>query len=183
LQDLDQFPEFVEKAKVAIGVSTGKTFSKHVLRVAISGPKMPKLTLVDLPGLIHSDNKQQSPADIELISDLVRSYMKNPRSVVLAVVTAKNDHALQVILKRAKEVDPKGLRTLGLITKPDTLPRGSDSEADFINLASNDNIHFRLGWHVVKIEIMIHVNRQVRSGTSQKKGSFQKVFGKNCHGI
>jgi hypothetical protein len=63
--------------------------------------------------------------------------MKNPRSVVLAVVTAKNDHALQIILKRAKEVDPKGLRTLGLITKPDTLPRGSDSEADFINLASD----------------------------------------------
>jgi len=37
-----------------------------------------------------------------------------------------------------------------LITKPDTLPRGSDSEADFINLASNDNIHFLLGWHAVK---------------------------------
>lgn len=109
LQGLDQFPELVEKAKVAMGISTGKAFSKHVLRVAISGPKMPQLTLVDLPGLIHSDNKQQSPANVELISDLVRSYMKNPRSVVLAVVTAKNDHALQIILKRAKEVDPKGL--------------------------------------------------------------------------
>jgi GTPase SAR1 family protein len=150
LQGLDQFPELVEKAKKAMGISTGKAFSKHILRVAISGPGMPKLTLVDLPGLIHSDNKQQSPTDVELISDLVRSYMKNPRSIILAVVTAKNDYALQIILKRAKEVDPKGLRTLGLVTKPDTLPRGSDSEADFINLASNDNIHFRLGWHIVK---------------------------------
>ncbi len=74
----------------------------------------------------------------------------NPRSVILAVVTAKNDYANQIILKRAREVDPDGLRTLGLITKPDTLPPGSDSEADFINLASNDNIEFRLGWHIVK---------------------------------
>jgi GTPase SAR1 family protein len=171
LQGLDQFPELVEKAKVAMGISTGKAFSKHVLRVAISGPKMPKLTLVDLPGLIHSDNKQQSPADVELISDLVRSYMKNPRSVVLAVVTAKNDHALQIILKRAKEVDPKGLRTLGLITKPDTLPRGSDSEADFINLASNDNINFRLGWHVVK-------NRDYdsRQSSSEERDQSEKSF-------
>jgi hypothetical protein len=132
---------------------------------------MPKLTLVDLPGLIHSDNKQQSLADVELISGLVLSYMKNLRSVVLAVVTAKNDHALQIILKRAKEVDPKGLRTLGLITKPDTLPRGSDSEADFINLASNDNINFQLGWHVVK-------NRDYdsRQSSSEERDQSEKSF-------
>ena len=92
-----------------------------------------------------SNNKQQSLADVELISDLVRSYMRDVRSVVLAVVSAKNDYANQIILKRAREVDPKGLRTLGLIAKPDTLPRGSESEADYINLASNDNIPFRLG--------------------------------------
>ena len=47
LQNLDQFPELVEKAKAAMGISTGRAFSKHLLRVAISGPKMPKLTLVD----------------------------------------------------------------------------------------------------------------------------------------
>jgi len=46
--------------------------------------------------------------------------MKNPRSIVLAMVSAKNDHALQIILKQAKDVDPKGLQTRGLITKPDT---------------------------------------------------------------
>jgi hypothetical protein len=150
LQGLDEFPELVEKAKAATDISAGAAFSRHILRVEICGPKMPKLTLVDLPGLIHSDNKQQSLADVELISNLVRSYMTNPRSVVLAVVSAKNDYANQIILKRAREVDPNGLRTLGLITKPDTLPRGSPSEADYINLASNDNIHFRLGWHILK---------------------------------
>jgi hypothetical protein len=69
---------------------------------------------------------------------------------ILAVVTAKNDINNQIILKRARDVDPEGLRTLGVITKPDTLPRGSKSEADFINLASNDDIKFCLGWHVVK---------------------------------
>ena len=151
LQGLDDFPDLVERAKSEMGTSaTGRAFSKNVLRVEITGPTKPKLTVVDLPGLIHSDSKQQSTEDVELISDLVQSYMRNPRSVILAVVSAKNDYANQIVLKRARDVDPDGLRTLGLITKPDTLPRGSDSEADFVNLASNDNVNFRLGWHLVK---------------------------------
>ena len=151
LQGLEDFPRLVDRAKSEMGLSgAGKAFSKDILRVEISGPDKPKLTVVDLPGLIHSDSKQQSAADVELISDLVQSYMSNPRSVILAVVSAKNDYANQIVLKRARQVDSEGLRTLGLITKPDTLPRGSDSEADFLNLASNDNIHFRLGWHAVK---------------------------------
>ena len=151
LQKLEEFPSLIERAKSRMGITaTGNAFSKDILRVEISGQGKPKLTVVDLPGLIHSESKHQTPADVELISSLVRSYMNNPRSVILAVVSAKNDYANQIVLKRAKEVDREGLRTLGLITKPDTLPPGSDSEADFVNLASNDNIHFRLGWHIVK---------------------------------
>ena len=151
LQQLEDLPNHIERAKLEMGITTtGNAFSKNILRVEISGPGQPKLTIVDLPGLIHSESRHQSPADVELISSLVRSYMSNPRSVILAVVSAKNDYANQIVLKRAKEVDREGLRTLGLITKPDTLPPGSDSEADFIDLASNGNIHFRLGWHVVK---------------------------------
>lgn len=151
LNQLEDLPHIIERAKSEMGITaTGNAFSKNILRVEISGHEKPKLTVVDLPGLIHSESRNQSPADVELISNLVRSYMKNPRSVILAVVSAKNDYANQIILKRAKEVDREGLRTLGLITKPDTLPAGSDSEVDFINLASNDNIQFRLGWHIVK---------------------------------
>ncbi len=131
LQGLGEFPDLVERSKSEMGASaTGKAFSRNILRVEISGPTMPRLTLVDLPGLIHSESKHQSAEDVELVSDLVQSYMKNPRSVILAVVSAKNDYANQIVLKRAREVDPEGLRTLGLITKPDTLPSGSESEAE-----------------------------------------------------
>jgi GTPase SAR1 family protein len=169
---LDNLSELVDQAKSVMGVSVnGKAFSKDILRVEIWGPNKPKLTVVDLPGLIHSDSKQQSAADVELITELVSSYMKNPRSVILAVVSAKNDYANQIILKRARQVDPEGFRTLGLITKPDTLPKGSESEAEFVNLASNDNIHFRLGWHVVK-------NRDYdeRNMSSEERDQSEKTF-------
>jgi hypothetical protein len=83
-----------------MGISThGKAFSKDLLRVEVSGPDRPHLTIVDLPGLIHSETKQQSASDVELVQDVVQSYIKEPRSIILAVVSAKNDYANQIRVK------------------------------------------------------------------------------------
>lgn len=41
-------------------------------------------------------------------------------------------------------------RTLGAITKPDRLSAGSGSEARFLELARNEDVFFKLGWHVIK---------------------------------
>jgi hypothetical protein len=139
----------MEKANQVMGISSG-AFSDDVLRVEITGPDQPHLTIVDLPGLIHSKNKDQTDEDVELIQRLVRNYMNNKRSIILAIVTAKNDLANQIVLSLAKKYDPKGLRTLGIITKPDELPEGSESEAAFTRLARNEDVEFRLGWHVVR---------------------------------
>lgn len=78
-------------------------------------------TLVDLPGLIHATNKAQTEADKKLILDLVKEYMRNPRMIFLAVISAKNDFANQVILDYCKNIDTKSERTLGIITKPNYL--------------------------------------------------------------
>ncbi|KAK5105699.1 hypothetical protein LTR62_002363 [Meristemomyces frigidus] len=126
------------------------TFTDDVLRIDISGPSKPHLTIVDLPGLIHTHGKSQKPEDVVVVQQLVRHYMANERSVILAIVSAKNDYANQIVLKMAREVDPRGLRTLGIITKPDTLALGSESETAYLNLAKNLDIKFTLGWHVLK---------------------------------
>lgn len=39
---------------------------------------------------------------------------------------------------------------MGVITKPDTLVPGSDSELLYSSLAQNHEVEFRLGWHVLK---------------------------------
>ena len=146
--DIDELPKLVEAAKVAMGInSESRAFGEDILRVEVSGPGKPHLTLVDLPGLFHAPSKQQSAGDAKLVQSLVRSYMSNERSIILAVVSAKNDYANQVVTGLAREIDPKGLRTMGIITKPDTLIVGSDSEISFMNLAKNEDVCFRLGWH------------------------------------
>ena len=151
LEGFKGLPNLIENAKAAMGISThGKAFSKDLLRVEVSGPDRPHLTIVDLPGLIHSQTKQQSASDVDLVQDVVQSYMKAPRSIILAVVSAKNDYANQIVLKLARAADNKGIRTLGVITKPDTLIAGSESEAMYISLAKNQDVEFRLGWHVLK---------------------------------
>lgn len=151
LDSFEGLATLIENAKAAMGISThGKAFSNDLLRVEVSGPDRPHLTIVDLPGLIHSETKQQSAADVQLVQEVVRSYMTEPRSIILAVISAKNDFANQIVLRLARETDPSGSRTLGVITKPDSLVAGSESEAQFASLAKNQEVEFRLGWHVLK---------------------------------
>jgi hypothetical protein len=107
-------------------------------------------TLVDLPGLIHATNKAQTATDKELILALVQEYMKNPRTIILAVVSAKNDFANQVILDYCQKIDKKGRRTLGIITKPDFLRADSENERSWIDLAQNKDIYLERGWHMLK---------------------------------
>ncbi len=107
-------------------------------------------TLVDLPGLIHSANRMQSDEDVKLIQELVLSYMNNPRTIILAVITAKNDYANQIVLKHCQAIDPSGRRTLGIITKPDTLNEGTANQRAWLDLAQNRDIYFELGWHMVR---------------------------------
>ncbi|KAK0620856.1 P-loop containing nucleoside triphosphate hydrolase protein [Immersiella caudata] len=151
LEAIHDLPKVIESAKTAMGITThGKAFSKDILRVEITGPDQPHLTIVDLPGLIHSETKHQTASDVQLIRDVVQGYMKEPRCIILAVVSAKNDAANQIVLKLAREADSSGNRTLGVITKPDTIVRGSPSEAQYLSLAWNQDVKFRLGWHVLK---------------------------------
>jgi GTP-binding protein EngB required for normal cell division len=146
-----QLGDVIESAKDVMGISDdGKAFSSDILRLELSGPEQPHLTLVDLPGLFTAGSRSQSEADSEIVKFLVLSYMKNPRSIILAVVSAKSEFNNQSITKYSRKFDPNGTRTLGLITKPDKLDKGSDMERFYVELAQNKDVKFRLGWHVLR---------------------------------
>ncbi|KAK3182115.1 hypothetical protein K4F52_006484 [Lecanicillium sp. MT-2017a] len=151
LTDFQRLPQLIEGAHDVLGLNgSSSAFSKHALRVEVCGPKLPHLTIVDLPGLIHSANRQQTTADVTVIRGVVSRYMQEPRSIILAVISAKNDYANQIVLNMAREFDENGSRTLGVITKPDTLHPRSESERTYLNLVRNKEIHLGHGWHVVK---------------------------------
>lgn len=143
LTDVQDLFDIIDKAGDMMEFTGG--FSRDVLQIEISGPTRTPLVLVDLPGLIHIGE------DRDVVHELAEEYMSNPRSIILAVVTASNDKDLQIVLEKTKKYDPKGQRTLGIITKPDKSDKGTDLESKFIKLAQNldETCRFQLGWHVL----------------------------------
>ncbi|KAJ4356211.1 uncharacterized protein N0V89_004241 [Didymosphaeria variabile] len=155
IDDFNQLPDIIEEATQAMGLGVvggigSRAFSRDVLSVQIDGPDRPQLTLVDLPGLIHSSNRSQTESDKELILNLVKEYISNPRTIILAVVSAKNDMANQLIVDYARKADQDNKRTLGIITKPDYLREGTENELSWIEIAQNKDVYLERGWHMLK---------------------------------
>jgi len=158
-------------------------FSRDILQIEISSPKNKPLILVDLPGLIHNG------PDSDVVSEMVGEFMRNPRTIILAVVTAANDPDLQAVLSKAKQFDPKGRRTLGIITKPDKSEKGNKLENKFIRLAKNldENFKFQLGWHVLMNGIASDGDKRIdlaRRELEEKKffesGSWSEIARAHC---
>lgn len=148
----DDVARIIEAAKEAMGLSGdgSKDFSTDVLRIESTSPTAPNLTLVDLPDLFGAADKNQSDDDAALVQELVVGYMRQRRSIILAVITAVNPFANQPVTKFARDIDPSGKRTLGLVTKPDKIDDGSESERYYVELAQNQNVKLSLGWHVLR---------------------------------
>ncbi|CBF81685.1 putative dynamin GTPase [Aspergillus nidulans FGSC A4] len=148
----NDLPALIEKAKECMGVSEsgGLGFSDDILKVEISGPDKPELTLVDLPGLYYSTSREQGLAGIGIVRSLTEKYMQNSRSIILAVISAKTDYHLQEVLNIAARFDPGGKRTLGIITQPDILEANSEEEDTYLQFMKNEKVRLHLGWHALR---------------------------------
>ena len=61
-------------------------------------------------------------------------YIKNPNAIILSVTSANTDLANSDALKMAREVDPKGDRTVGVLTKIDLMDPGGSFLRNFVLL-------------------------------------------------
>lgn len=130
--------------------STSSAFSRDILRVEISGPNEDHLTVIDVPGMFENVTPGvTTKEDIGLVKDMVRNYIRESRTIILAVVPCNGDIANQKILTYAKEVDPEGKRTLGVLTKPD-LAVEEATKAVVVNLVNGNRRDLVLGYCVVK---------------------------------
>ncbi|KAI1743085.1 interferon-induced GTP-binding protein Mx [Xylaria scruposa] len=183
ITNFDELHMVMNNAMMIMGISnpkgaSNKTFSKDVLSIEIEGPSQPQVTLVDIPGLISTSVRGVSEADITTVAAITDRYISQPRTICLAVVQASNDVANQSILQKARNFDPKGERTLGVITKVDDVPVGSGREAHFFELAKNEVVFFQLGWHVVKNRTFQERDFTIKErNTSEAKFFERSMFG------
>ena len=114
-------------------------FSENVVCVSIVGPSVGNLTLVDLPGLIQATSAKEEERYIVMIENLVKKYAKNDRNVIVECITCKDDIENQKVYTLARDFDPDGVRTIGVLTKIDTIEEGCHSK--WIEVL-NGNTHF-----------------------------------------
>ncbi|KAK7449785.1 vacuolar protein sorting-associated protein 1 [Stygiomarasmius scandens] len=147
--------EIVRDTEAKTGKNAG--ISPLPINLRIFSPKVLTLTLVDLPGLTKVPVGDQ-PKDIEKqIRDMLMKYISKPACIILAVSPANVDLANSDGLKMAREVDPEGTRTIGVLTKIDLM----DSGTDVVDILAGRIIPLRLGYVPV-------VNRGQRDIDSSK---------------
>ncbi|CAI7678403.1 unnamed protein product [Penicillium pancosmium] len=132
--------EIVRETETKVGKNAG--ISPIPINLRIYSPNVLTLTLVDLPGLTKVPVGDQ-PKDIEKqIKDMVLKYISKPNAIILAVTSANQDLANSDGLKLAREVDPEGQRTIGVLSKVDLMDEGTD----VVDILAGRIIPLRLGY-------------------------------------
>ncbi|XP_053086210.1 dynamin-1a isoform X4 [Pangasianodon hypophthalmus] len=124
--DFDEVRQEIE-AETDRVTGQNKGISPVPINLRVYSPNVLNLTLVDLPGMTKVAVGDQ-PVDIEhQIKDMLMQFVTKENCLLLAVSPANSDLANSDALKVAKEVDPQGLRTIGVITKLDLMDEGTDA--------------------------------------------------------
>ncbi|XP_068448936.1 dynamin 3a isoform X1 [Clinocottus analis] len=139
--DFDEIRQEIE-AETHRLTGANKGISPVPISLRIYSPHVLNLTLVDLPGITKVPIGDQ-PADIEYqIRDMIMQFICKENCLILAVTPANTDLANSDALKLAKDVDPQGQRTIGVITKLDLMDEGTDAR----NILENRLLPLRRGY-------------------------------------
>ncbi|XP_010274620.1 PREDICTED: dynamin-related protein 1E-like [Nelumbo nucifera] len=104
-----------------------KQISSVPIHLSIYSPNVVNLTLIDLPGLTKVAVEGQPESIVQDIENMVRSYVEKPNCIILAISPANQDIATSDAIKLAREVDPTGERTFGVLTKLDLMDKGTNA--------------------------------------------------------
>ncbi|XP_035510307.1 dynamin-3 isoform X1 [Morone saxatilis] len=125
--DFDEVRSEIEAETDRI-TGSNKGISPVPINLRVYSPHVLNLTLIDLPGMTKVAVGDQ-PIDIEhQIRDMLMQFITKESCLILAVTPANTDLANSDALKIAKEVDPQGMRTIGVITKLDLMDEGTDAK-------------------------------------------------------
>jgi len=161
--------EIIRDTEMVTGPNKG--ISPKAINLKIFSPNVLNLTLVDLPGIAKVAVGDQ-PEDIEeQIRTMCFEYISNPNAIILAVTAGNTDLANSDALQIAKQVDPHGERTVGVITKLDLMDPGTDAS----ELLSNNVIPLQKGYVGVMNRGQIDINNKmsIREGLKKEDQFFR----------
>lgn len=142
------------------------SFSTESIVIELSSPDACDLTVVDLPGIIRTVTSGQSTASIQQVNKMIKSYLQDQRTIILAVIPANQDIATVDILERAQGVDPSGERTIGVLTKVDLIGEGAEDE--LLAVVNNVRKPLELGYVMLKNRSQREIIEKVSTGKARE---------------
>ncbi|XP_029006946.1 interferon-induced GTP-binding protein Mx-like isoform X2 [Betta splendens] len=158
LEDPAEVEKKIRKAQDEMaGVGVG--ISDDLISLEIASPDVPDLTLIDLPGIARVAVKGQPENIGDQIKRLIHKFISKQETISLVVVPSNVDIATTEALKMAQEVDHDGERTLGILTKPDLVDKGT--EETVVDIVYNEVIHLKKGYMIVRCRGQKEITEQV----------------------
>ncbi|XP_078089124.1 interferon-induced GTP-binding protein Mx3-like isoform X1 [Mustelus asterias] len=170
--------EVEEEIKTAQDILAGRTgLSSELISLQVESSCSPNLTLIDLPGIIRVPTGNQ-PQDIgKMIKNLIKSYIGKEETIILVVISCNIDIATTEALQMAQEADPKGQRTLGVLTKPDLIDRNTEQEV--LKIINNQMVPLQKGYMLIKCRGQQDLIENTSLASALEKET--EFFNKNIH--
>ncbi|KAG7346683.1 dynamin central region-domain containing protein [Nitzschia inconspicua] len=159
-----QVPQVLKEAQdFILNHRVDMLITPDVIRVSILSTQAEReLTLIDLPGLVAYQHTHESSL-LSQVEQVVLHHVHNPRSILVPVVAAPSNIHNSKVLQWCRQVDPTTMRTIPVLTKPDLIDPGSESDvAELLQ----DNAKFVHGFYMVKNRGQASLD----SGTNISKG-------------
>ncbi|KAJ9075536.1 hypothetical protein DSO57_1035220 [Entomophthora muscae] len=90
---------------------------------------------------------------------MVRTYIGNSRALIIAAISCKDEMENQAIFTLAKEADPHGERTIGVLTKPDTIEPGCHDT--WFQVLNNRRYKLKLGYFIIKNPSKVELDEKI----------------------
>nr|ABB30240.1 cytoplasmic interferon-inducible Mx2 [Sigmodon hispidus] len=158
LSDPSQVEDAINKGQNFIA-ETGLGIRDKLISLDVSSPNVPDLTMIDFPG-INREAIGNPPADTgHQTKKLIKTFIQKQETIILVVVPSNVDIATTEALSMAQEVDPEGDRTIGILTKPDLVDRGTEDKV--VDVVRNLVYHLKKGYMIVKCRSQQDIQEQL----------------------
>ncbi|KAF8450042.1 P-loop containing nucleoside triphosphate hydrolase protein [Kalaharituber pfeilii] len=151
-----------------LAVPESDCVSDDPIQLNIYSPNVPDLSLIDLPGYIQISGRDQPEELKSKIAALCDKYIQPP-NVILAISAADVDLANSTALRASRRVDPRGERTIGVITKMDLV-----DPTRAVDILTDKNYPLRLGYVGV-------ICRTPQTGLFTRNVNISNAIAKNEH--
>lgn len=123
-------------------------FTPNSICVTIRDRNVVNLSFVDVPGLISNAGTNSNQNDVQLVEAMVKKTISSPDCLILLTISCCDDIQNQSGAALAREADPSGKRTIGVLTKTDLIQK--DDHDVWLALLKGEKEQLAYGYYAVR---------------------------------